>query len=212
MTRDDFAEALIDDLTPVRPAIGWLPALLTWTSLAWVFVGVLVLATGPLREGAIATLAVSPRYTLEFALAAFGGFAMIAAGLELGVPGHPGTIRLLFPGVALLLGWLALLSYGLLDPVIETGMLGKRALCSVQTFGFAVPPLALALYALRRRALYARTATGVLVGIGAAAIPAAWMQLACLYDPLHSLLYHLTPVALAGGLGGLAARWILPRY
>ncbi|MEE8166264.1 MAG: NrsF family protein [Myxococcota bacterium] len=212
MTPEDFAEALVDDLAPVRPAIGWMRALLTWTSLAWVFVSVLVLATGPLREGAIATLAITPRYTLEFALAVLGGLAAIAAGLELGVPGHPGTIRLLLPSVALLLGWLALLGYGLLDPVIETGMLGKRALCSYQTFAFALPPLALALYALRQRALFARTATGVLVGIGAAAIPAAWMQLACLYDPLHSLLFHLIPVALAGGLGGLAAHWILPRH
>ncbi len=212
MTPEDFTEALVDDLAPVRPAIGWMRALLSWTSLAWVFVSAMVLATGPLREGAIATLAVAPRYTLELALAALGGFAAIAAGLELGVPGHPATIRLLFPSIALSLGWLALLGYGLFDPAIETGTLGERASCSYQTFAFALPPLGLALYALRRRALFARTATGVLVGIGAAAIPAAWMQLACLYDPLHSLLHHLTPVALAGGLGGLTARWVLPRY
>jgi hypothetical protein len=157
-------------------------------------------------------LALAPRYTLEFSLAVLGGFAAIAAGLELGVPGHLGTLRLLLPSIALPLGWIALLGYGLLDPVIETGMQGERAFCSYQTFAFALPPLGLALFALGRRALFARTATGVLVGIGAAAIPAAWMQLACLYDPLHSLLHHLVPVALAGGLGGLAARWLLPRY
>ncbi len=211
-TREDFVEALVDELAPVRPAIGGMRALLGWTSLSWVFVSSLVLATGPLREGAIATLAVSPRYTIEFALAVLAGFAAIAAGLELGVPGHPSTIRLLLPSVALLLGWLALLGYGLLDPVIETGVLGTRAHCSVQTLAFALPPLALALYAVGRRALFARTATGILIGIGAGAIPAAWMQLACLYDPLHSLLHHLIPVALVGGLGGLASYRLLPRY
>jgi hypothetical protein len=212
MNRRDFIDPLVEDLGPVRAAEPTASTLVVWTLFAWLVAGALVLGTGPLRDGAIATLATSPRYTLEFILAVLGGLAAVLAGLELGVPGESRVIRLVGPPFLLLGGWLAIVVYGLGNPAIETGLLGKRPYCDIQTLLFAFPALGIGLYALGRRALFMRTATGALLGLGAASIPAAWMQLACLYDPLHALTHHLAPIAIVSVLGSLAARWLLPRH
>lgn len=204
--RVPLIEALVDDLVPVRPAPPLARTWAFWTLAAWIIVGAIVLSTGALREGALETLAESPRYALEFLLSVMCSAAAILAGLEAGVPGSPGPRRLALPALVFGLAWIALVAYGVRDPVIEVSMLGKRALCSVQTILFALPLLGVALHALHRRALHSRTSSGVLLGIGAAAIPAAMMQLACLHDPFHTLTHHILAVALAGLIGGWAAR------
>ena len=212
MKHPDFVEHLIEDLSPVRPAEPAVPTVALWTSLAWLMAGSFVLATGPLREGAIATLATSPRYAIELILAVLGSLTALLAGLELGVPGESRIPRLVVPPLLLLGGWVAIVVYGLGDPVIETGLSGMRPYCDVQTTLFAVPALAIGFFALRRRALYMRTTTGALLGLAAASVPAAWMQFACLYDPHHALTHHLAPIGLVGLLGGLVALWLLPQY
>jgi len=212
MKRRDFVEHLIEDLSPVRAAEPTTSTIAVWVSLAWLIAGTLVLATGPLRDGAIATLATSPRYTLEFILAVLGGLTAVLAGLELGVPGESRISRLAVPPVLLFGGWIAIVVYGVGDPAIETGLLGRRPYCDVQTILFAFPALGIGLFALRRRALFLRNTTGALLGLAAASVPAAWMQLACLYDPQHALTHHLAPIGLVGVVGGLATRWLRPRY
>jgi uncharacterized membrane protein YdbT with pleckstrin-like domain len=54
-------------------------------------------------------------------------------------------------------------------------------------------------------------ATAAAAGAAAAAIPAILMQLACMYDPLHALSYHLTPVLMVAALGALAGPVVLTR-
>jgi hypothetical protein len=211
MSEDKLIHGLVADLAPVRPAPPTPRTLLGWVSFGWCTVAALILWAGPLREGALATFAVSPRYTIEFLFAVLGGAAAAAAGFEWGVPGRPSRVRLAGPAAVFLGAWFGLVAYGLTDPVIETGMLGKRPFCDVQTVVFAIAPMALGLWALSRRALFARGITGFLLGIGAAAIPAASMQVACLYDPQHALIHHLAPVLLVGVIGATASRWILPR-
>jgi hypothetical protein len=209
MSRTDFIEALVDDLVPVRPAISIGRALCSLSSIAWIFVGMAIAASGPLREGAIASLATLPWYSLEFALATLSSFTAMLAGLEFGVPGHSRKVLLLAPPVAFFSAWLGVLAYGLDNPALESGTLGARPLCDVQTLVFALPPLALALYAVKRRALFASTTTGLLMGLGATAVPAAWMQLACLYDSMHTLVHHLGPVLIVGVLSAVGSGWLL---
>jgi hypothetical protein len=212
MKRRHFIELLINDLSPVRAAQRTAFTIAVLMPAAWLISGALALATGPLRDGSIATLTTTPRYTLEFMFAVLGSLTAMIAGLELGVPGESRVSRLALPAILSLGGWLAIVAYGVYDPAVETGILGRRPYCDVQTVLFAFPALGIGLVVLRRRALFMRTATGALMGLAAASAPAASMQFACVYDPQHALAHHLAPIGLVAILGGLAARWLLPRY
>ncbi len=210
MNPDRLIEALVEDLTPVRPAASWPLSLLTWSLASWPIVGIAILLAGPLRPGALAALGASPRETIEPVLGVLAGLTTVLAGLELGVPGRLRTGWLIGPAGLLLAGWVALLASGLSDPLGSTAMLGKRPSCELQVLAFSLPPLSLGLWALKRRALFHRAAAGALVGLGSALIPAIWMQLACMQDPLHELTHHAAPILLMGAAGALAARALLP--
>lgn len=211
MHRGSFIDALVADLRPVRRAPPISRALIAWTLLAWIVVGVLVLSAGPLRAGALDALRTSPRYAAEFLLGAASVFFAAWAGLEWGVPGDAGAVRRSTIVAALFAAWVAMLLLGIGDPAIATGMLGKRPHCRVETIAFALPALWLGLIAVRRRALYGRSMTGALLGLAAAAVPATWMQLACVYEPLHALSHHLAPIAWVAAIGLVVGRLWLPR-
>jgi hypothetical protein len=206
MKRRDLIDALVEDLVPLQPAPSIQRALFGCWVFAWVGVGAAILWTGDLREGALPSLATSPRYAIEWAMAIGASVSAMLAGLEWGVPGRFDRNGLLLWTIALLGGWIGLVGYGVFDPALEPARLGARPYCDLQTMLFAIPPLALALVLLNRRALFSRASSGWLLGLGAAAVPAAWMQLACAYDPLHDLLHHILPVLVVAGLGALLAQ------
>jgi hypothetical protein len=163
--------------------------------------------SGPIRSGAIHSLAASPRSGLEFCLGLATGFTAIWAGIEIGVPGTPNPRRLWIPPIVLMTGWLGLIVYGVSHPTLEVSMTGKRENCFIQSLVLATPPYCLALWLLRERIPRAHTGASLLVGAAAAAIPALWMQLACMHDPVHALKFHLTPILAVGLAGALIARF-----
>ena len=82
--------------------------------------------------------------------------------------------------------------------------------CFIETLLVSLPPFSVALYLLRGRILFARAGAGLLVGMAAAAIPALWMHVTCMIEPLHVLTFHLSPVLIIGLLGAIVAHRVLP--
>jgi hypothetical protein len=211
MSQSDFVDALVADLERVRPAMPWSRAILVWVLMSWTIVGGVLLASGPLRSDLIAELLGSPGFVLELALGFAAGLTAIGAGLELGVPGAPSPLRLCTPPALLFCSWTLAVAYGLIDPGGPTTIEGIRVHCFVEILTVSLPPVTLAFYLLRGRVIFAQARAGLLVGAAAAALPALWMQLACVTEPSHVLKFHLSPILILGVLGALLARRILPR-
>lgn len=204
-SRSRLIDSLVEDLAPVRVARSWRSAVLLWLGLSWVFVTSAVLLTGPLRTSAASVFTQSPSALLEFALGLAAGLTAIIAGLEMGVPGTPHTRRLFVLPAVLMAGWVGMIVYAMSNPSFEVSMLGKREHCFIESMVFATPPYFLALWLLRERMPQFQAGAVLLTGAAAGAIPALWMQLACMNDPLHALQFHLTPIlatAVAGALIG----------
>jgi len=109
------------------------------------------------------------------------------------------------PG-ALLAAWIAYYLAGLEHPAHPVSTLGRRDQCIWQAVLFRLPSLALMLwYARRLMALWPRT-TGMLAGAAAAAVPAAIMQVACMYAPSHILTHHIGPLFIVAAPGALLGR------
>lgn len=210
--RDDLIAELAQGLRPVRRALAPATFALAWLAGAWLFSVGFLAAGGPMRPGWLAQLAAHPRLQLEFLLGfAAGGLAILGAA-QLTVPSPRPVSARATPVLGLLAAWSATCLWALWDLPVPASMAGKREHCYAEILVCAAPLAVAGFWLARRAAPLARTWTGALLGIASASIPAVWMQLACIYDPAHILVFHLAPVGavaiVATVLGLIALRRI----
>lgn len=118
--------------------------------------------------------------------------------------------RALISWVPVLL-FLCMWAWSFISPPITPSMLGKRPLCSYEIIAYgALGGLTLFLWA-KQAAVTNPFRTAMFVGVTAGCLPTAIMQMACMYDPTHNLLFHALPmlfvVFLATSLGLRILRW-----
>jgi hypothetical protein len=99
--------------------------------------------------------------------------------------------------------------YGLVSPAMDPSQAGHRSNCFAETLIFALPPLAFGLVLLRRRAVLEPGLAAGLAAVAAASLPALTMQLACMYDPLHTLAMHLSPLLILGAAAAASGPLLL---
>jgi len=216
--REALIRDLAGDLKPVRRPGSTALSLLSWCVIAGLYSVAIVLVTGRLRDNSLAELLDAPAYTLEF-LVAMGVIGLFArAALRTAIPDDRTWLRSMIAPLLALGAWLALIAWGLaVESAIPPSTLGKRAHCFLEAVFFGVPSFALLLWYARGLLPLRPRVTAGLAGAAAAALPAMLMQLACMYEPLHTLIYHLSPIgifALLGVLIGpkvLARRGVVPR-
>jgi hypothetical protein len=201
---EPLIERLVADLAPVEPPLASGVVFAAWAVLGGSLVVGLALALGPFRPGAFGQLAAAPRFAVECAAGLAAGAAALWAALGLAVPGSGPRRRRVGLALAPALVWGALYGYGLHDPSLPPSMAGKREGCLLEGLAYGLAVLALVLWLLRRHVVLERRWTAALLGVAAAALPALVMQLACMYDPQHILLHHLSAVPVLA-----LAAWLL---
>jgi hypothetical protein len=211
MERNDLIQDLVADLKPVahagrigRPALAWL-------AMASVYCSIATLITGPLRPDAFRHLLEFPWFALETLVAVATVTSLAVATLRLAIPSERHALARLALPLSLSAVWIAFYVVGLWAPAHPVSMIGQRAHCVLQAFFFSLPSFGLLLlFARRFMPLWPRT-TGAVAGAAAAAIPAAWMQFACMYVPSHILMEHIGPMFLFAALGALIGPAVLTR-
>lgn len=210
-SRKTLIADLAGDLKPVSRAGKTGRWLVGWLTVAFVYTAAVTLATGPMREGGFAALVTEPAYGLEIAVALTAVILLGWAALRTAIPAEPSRSSLLLPLVALS-SWVLLLVVGFsTEPALATSMLGKREHCFMQSILFSVPSYVLLLLAARRLLPLQPRVTGALAGAAAAALPAAMMQLACMYEPEHALVYHVSAIPVLASVGALVGPMLLAR-
>jgi len=209
--KQPLIDQLIEDLAPVSPPPSIGVSVLGWGLASWATVALLVYLTGPLRGGAGEQLLAEPQFLLECLLGASVGLVAMAGALAIATPGRGRSTRLMRPGMILLAAWVAAYLYGLVSPALSPSDTGHRNHCFAETLLFSLPPLAFGLVLLRRRAaLEPSLATG-LAAVAAASLPGLAMQLACMYDPMHTLTMHLSPLLILGAAAAVLGKQLLRR-
>jgi len=203
-------DALVGDLSPVeRPGRIGRQALL-WLLLASAYGIVILLATGPLRPGALRDLSTHLAFLGETVLAVVAIGTLAIATLRSAIPGVlRGALSLWW--LSPLAAWVSLYVVEVHFPPNYVSSLGGRYECAWQVVLFSLPALALMLWYARRQFPLRPRLTGGLAGAAAAAIPGALMQFGCMYVPAHILTHHLAPIALTAMLGALLGPWLLKR-
>lgn len=208
-TTDELIGQLASELKPVTPVTGTCARSLLWLALSTVFALLAIHWYGPIRPGAIQQLLTHPRFLLEILLGSATIVVLALAGFRAAIPASS-TPRLAYAGLVMLALWLASYLVGIISPALEPSMLGKREHCVIETFVYGLPPALLGIVVCARLYPLDPAAMALRVGLAAGLIPALYMQLACMYDPVHALTLHMFPGILVGlGCAGLV--WLLGR-
>ena len=209
-TRDQLVDTLASALTPVRPAPKLFLLIGMWLlgSLAYVALSTWVL--GPLRPGVVSQLLNHPRFLFEMLLGLVAISVLAAALFYSAIPG-----RLTRPMAGLAMGlvalWLLNHVAGLFSPALEPSMLGKRPHCFTETLLYALPPMLAALYWLHRLHPLHPLRSALAAGLAAGLLPAWYMQLACMHEPVHTLSHHVLPGLLIATLAPLFM-WVFLKF
>jgi hypothetical protein len=204
---DELIANLSQDLAPVSPLPDVNRLAMTWFLVSAVYVVVITHLLGPIRPGAATQLFTEPRFLLESLL---GIAAIVWTSLLAFRAAIPALLTRQFAAASLVLMalWLAQYVIGLVSPALEPSMLGKRDYCYLETMLYAIPPIMSALYFIRRLYPLRYIRTAMSLSLAAGMLPALYMQLACMYEPVHILTLHILPgltMVLVGAL--IAALW-----
>jgi hypothetical protein len=205
--RHTVVAALVDDLTPVTPHASLVGPAAAWWVISWLWVIAATLAYGPLRPGALAALGSVPHFAAESLLGLLAGLLITWIGFAESVPG---MARRSLALLAVAIGGLWVTSYlaGFVVPALEPSMAGKRPHCFFETLVYALPPIVVGVWMLRRRYALRAVRAGALIGLAAGSLPALLMQVACMYSPEHILLFHIGPGLAMGVVGAAAGAWL----
>jgi hypothetical protein len=201
-SRDELLDSLVTDLAPVKRAPDVRLLAGAWLLLSAVFVVAVTHALGPIRPTALAQLQAHPRFLAEMIM---GVAAITALGLSAFRAAIPGAVSVTLKWLVLATGglWVAGIAIGLAAPALEPSMLGKRDHCYLETLLYALLPLLAALYWQGRLYPLSAARSAIVAGLAAGSLPALYMQIACMYEPLHILMYHIGPGVVAGLLAPL---------
>lgn len=203
--RQSLIDDLVADLKPVQQPGRIARSVLAWLAVAIAYSVVIVLATGPLRPGALGDLLRFPGFAVETLLAAAAIVALALAATRSAIPGERNLARALRGSLLPLAAWIAVYVVGLRYPVHPVSTLGSRNDCLWQVVLFSLPTLALMLWVARRQFPLWPRLTGLFAGAAAAAIPGELMQFGCMYVPSHILTHHIAPILITAALGALVA-------
>jgi len=204
---DELIANLSRDLAPVSPAPNVNTLAISWFLLSAVFVVAVTQLFGAVRPGAFSQLATEPRFLLESLL---GVAAILWTSMLAFRAAIPATLSRQFAagGLVLMALWLAQYVIGLVSPALEPSMLGKRDHCFAETLIYSIPPILAGLFIIRRLYPLRFVRTAMSLSLAAGMLPALYMQLACMYQPSHILVFHILPgllMVLAGA--AIAALW-----
>ncbi len=204
---DELIANLSRAVAPVSPAPSANTLGTAWFVLSAVYVVVATHMFGPARAGAFSQLATEPRFLLESLL---GAAAILWTSLLAFRAAIPAALTRQFAagGLVLMALWLAQYVIGLVSPALEPSMVGKRSHCYYETMIYALPPILVGVFLIRRLYPLRFVRTAMSLSLAAGMLPALYMQLACMYEPAHILSLHILPgllMVLAGA--AIASLW-----
>jgi hypothetical protein len=166
---------------------------------------------GPYRDGFENQFGLN-QFTFETSFSLLSLFLASYVVFKLNIPGVPvgGFEKALgFAPASLFIGFLL---YGIfVEPSLEPSMAGKRQTCAFEVLVLCVPPLMFLLYQLSKGYSKYDLPQFVLMGLAASSVPIAVMQVACMYDPVHILKFHLGPGLLVTGIATALGTFFIKR-
>lgn len=194
----NLIDSLCVDVAPVRRV--WDPSLrfVLWFSITLCYSLVLIVLVGSFRPAVFEQLLLYPRLLIESCIGMLAGIVAGYAAFESMVPGIRWDLKkkllILLPAIIF-----ALLSiYGIFNPILLPSWSGWRPGCELEILAYGTLPVLLCFILALRSAPTNSGWTGFLIGLAAFTPAMVGINLACAYDPIHIVFFHLLPVGILG--------------
>ena len=191
-SREKLIAELSKDLAVVKPVANINLSAYVWFFISFCYVVIVINSMGPIRTGALRQLVSEPRFFLEMALGLVAIILITLSAFRDAIPARLSN-KFLVTTLIMLLLWLGQYFWGLFSPALEPSSIGKRNFCQYETLLFSLPPMLVAFYLLQRWYALKLLRTAALMSLAAGMLPAWYMQLACMYEPMHILSFHILP-------------------
>jgi hypothetical protein len=149
-----------------------------------------------------------PRLDIELASGAAWVIVLFYTIFVSNIPGEkiPCAARALNVVLPVLFAGAVLFGFFMDSP--EASRSGSRPLCDLEVLIYGGGALAGFLFLLQRGIIASGNWSRWRVGWATGLVSALTMQLACMYDPLHGLLFHFGPAFILALLGGVAIQFM----
>jgi len=204
-------DSLVEDLEPVMPVRHVLLSAQFWLITAVILSAGLAWMLGPYREGALDQLLLSQQFSLETLVGVVAIVALGIAGFRSAIPSGGANFKKGLWPLAIVFIWMAFYLYGLVEPALAASELGKRDHCYLETFVMSLVPLLLGLNWAIKKWPVNPVQTGLLLGMASGLMSAMVMQFACMYDPIHALIFHILLGLSVGIVGAFLAKKMAAR-
>ena len=184
--------------------IAWL-----WFSAAVLLCAGVMHVLQPFRAGWLEQVLTVPLYSLEVTAGLLALALLSVAVFKSAVPGERSAAMYWALGSIAL--WLATILSGLVHPVLEPSMAGKREECYYEALYYSTATALPICLLLRRRYSVQPWLTASLAALWIAMVPAYLMQLSCMYEIEHALSHHLLPMLLTAVIWLPVFRFLLRR-
>lgn len=195
MEKSKFIENLVGDLTPSRQ---WLPSsrAALWWLLTILANAVVMALIQSYRPNFMKHLLNFPRFGIEIFSSFLFCVVLVYWVYSSLIPGNKISKVAISIGIisGITLVGMLLMSFFIMSPPASN--LGARAHCVEEVFIFGLVGMLSFLYFLKKIDFTVSWEKYIAMGLCAGLIPATLMQMACMYDPTHSLLWHYGPVLL----------------
>ena len=196
-----FIDQLVSDLKPTPPLRPpWIRTVL-WFSFFSVVTALAILWVQEYRTGFWVQLNQHWRFKVEIisgALLTLSTFYIVFASSIPGEKVNRGITLTCLVSFFIFAGSL-ITAFLMVSP--EASALGARPFCELEVLIYGGLSMGGLFYLIRNGIIVSYSSKNLLLGFSAGLISALIMQLACMYDPWHGLLFHFVPALLLGALG-----------
>lgn len=193
MANKEFINELTNDLQPVKPLASPMKRYAIWLIFSLISVGLALLVLRPYRPDFISSLS-SLGFLAETLMAFLPALLCGYVAIQLSHPGVKVTRAHYFVAALPFVLFLGFLAYGyFFEPSLAPSMAGKRPHCFTETLVLSWIPICAMVYLIRGGYALNNMALSLTVALSGSTIPMAYMQVACMYDPLHVFRLHVTP-------------------
>ena len=189
ISREDLIQQLSHELKPITPLPSLVSTTTTWLIFSAILIILMTYINGPIRENAIKQLLTSPQFFIETLVGITAISLLALTAFKSAIPAALNN-TLLYCSYGLLALWLCFYLYGVSNPALTPSMLGKREHCLYEGFIYSLTPIVFAFILTKKYCPLKPFQCAISFSLAAGMLPALYMQIACMYEPLHIIKLH----------------------
>ena len=212
MDTENLIDSLAAKLEPTKPLKPHWQRALAWSLLAHALIIALAILAAPFRGTFYSQLTSQPQFLVEFLIGVSVGPLACLTAFFLAIPSDGGLKKSrIFMALSPILLQILFMTISFFQPALAPSEDGHRPFCYLESGGYGIVPFLIMWFQIKKGYPWHRGWLGLYLSLASFMPAANIMYIACMYDPLHNLIYHFFPAMLMTAIATLVVNKFLVR-